>query len=109
MYVLSCAHSLQPHGLEPDESLNRFPRQEYWSGLQFLPPGDLPHPMMEPASPASPKLQADYLLLSYLGSSPYDKIVIGQSPRHVTKSCPTTWDPMDCSMPGSYYLIPNIK
>ena len=33
MYVLSCVHSLQPHGLEPDENLNGFPRQEYWSGL----------------------------------------------------------------------------
>ena len=83
MYVLSCVHSLQPHGLEPDESLNGFPRQEYWSGLQFLPPRDLPHPMMEPASPASPALQADSLLLSYLGSSPYHKIVIVQSTSHV--------------------------
>ena len=33
MYVLSCVHSLQLHGLEPDENLNGFPRQEYWSGL----------------------------------------------------------------------------
>ena len=29
-----------------------FPRQEYWSGLSFLPPGDLPDPGIEPASPA---------------------------------------------------------
>ena len=27
------------------------PRQEYWSGWPFLPPGDLPDPGMEPASP----------------------------------------------------------
>ena len=27
-----------------------FPRQEYWSGLPFPPPGDLPHPGIEPAS-----------------------------------------------------------
>ena len=25
-------------------------RQEYWSGLLFLPPGDLPNPGLEPAS-----------------------------------------------------------
>ena len=30
----------------------RFPRQEYWSGLPFPFPGDLPHPGIEPASPA---------------------------------------------------------
>ena len=34
-------------------------RQEYWSGLPFPSPGDLPHPGIEPGSPA---LQADALL-----------------------------------------------
>ena len=29
-----------------------FPRQEHWSGLPFLPPGNLPDPGIEPASPA---------------------------------------------------------
>ena len=29
-----------------------FSKQEYWSGLSFLPLGDLPDPGMEPASPA---------------------------------------------------------
>ena len=29
-----------------------FPRQEYWSGLPFPFPGDLPNPGLEPASPA---------------------------------------------------------
>ena len=31
-----------------------FPRQEYWNGSPFLPPGDLPDPGMEPVSPAAP-------------------------------------------------------
>ena len=35
-----------------------FPRQEYWSGLPFPSPGDLPDPGIEPGSPA---LQADAL------------------------------------------------
>ena len=35
-----------------------FSRQEYWSGLPFPSPGDLPDPGMEPRSPA---LQADAL------------------------------------------------
>ena len=29
-----------------------FSRQEYWSGLPFPPPGDLPDPGIEPVSPA---------------------------------------------------------
>ena len=29
-----------------------FPRQEYWSGLPFPSPGDLPDPGVEPTSPA---------------------------------------------------------
>ena len=45
-----------------------FFRQEYWSGLPCPPPGDLPDPGIEPASPASPALQADSLLLSQQGS-----------------------------------------
>ena len=36
-----------------------FPRREYWSGLPFSSPGDLPDPGIEPRSPA---LQADSLL-----------------------------------------------
>ena len=29
-----------------------FSRQEYWSGLPFLSPGELPHPGIEPLTPA---------------------------------------------------------
>ena len=29
-----------------------FSRQEYWAGLPFPSPGDLPHPGIEPVSPA---------------------------------------------------------
>ena len=35
-----------------------FSRQEYWSGLPFPSPGDLPNPGIKPGSPA---LQADAL------------------------------------------------
>ena len=42
-----------------------FPRQEYWSGLPFPSPGDVPNPGTEPASPV---LQADSLLLTHQGS-----------------------------------------
>ena len=33
-----------------------FSRQEYWSGLPCPPPGDLPDPGIEPASPVFPVL-----------------------------------------------------
>ena len=42
-----------------------FSRQEYWSGLPFPSPGDLPDPEIKPASPS---LQVDPLQLSHLGS-----------------------------------------
>ena len=42
--------------------------QEYWSGLPFPPPGDLPNPETEPTSPASPALQADSLPAEHQGS-----------------------------------------
>ena len=29
-----------------------FPRQEYWSGMPFPSPGDIPDPEIEPMSPA---------------------------------------------------------
>ena len=34
----------------------RFSRQEYWSGLPFPTPWDLPNPRIKPSSPASPAL-----------------------------------------------------
>ena len=54
-------------GLQASLSMG-FPRQEYWSGLPFPPPGDLPDPGMEPDSPT---LQVDFLLESsgWLGPS----------------------------------------
>ena len=38
-----------------------FSRQEYWSGLPFPPPGDLPQPGIEQASPVSPALAGGIL------------------------------------------------
>ena len=44
----------------------RFSRQEYWSGLSFPSPGDLPCPGIEPVSPT---LQMDSLLPELPGKS----------------------------------------
>ena len=46
-----------------------FSRQEYWSGLPFPSPGNLPNPGVEPGSPAS---QADSLPLSRWESPPFN-------------------------------------
>ena len=45
-----------------------FSRQEYWSGLPFPSPGDLPDPGIEPRSPA---LQADALTSEPPGKPQY--------------------------------------
>ena len=42
----------------PGSSVMGFFRQEYWSGLPFPSPWDLPNPVIEPGSPT---LQADTL------------------------------------------------
>ena len=52
-----------------------FSRQEYWSGLPFPTPGDLPDPGIKPGSPESPALLVDSLLLSYQGS-PSESVAI---------------------------------
>ena len=46
-----------------------FPRQEFWAGLPFPSPSDLPDPGVELMAPAaSPALQADSLLLNQQGN-----------------------------------------
>ena len=50
--------SLLPQGLQPVRFLCpwNFPWQEYWSGLPFPTPGDLPNPEIEPGSLMFPAL-----------------------------------------------------
>ena len=60
----SCLTLLQPMNCSCQAPLSMgISRQEYWSGLPFPSPGDLPNPGIKPESPA---LQADYLPLSFL-------------------------------------------
>ena len=49
----------------PGSSVHGISRQEYWHGLPFPSPRDLPDPGMELMSPA---LQADSLTMSHLGN-----------------------------------------
>ena len=47
-----------------------FSRQEYWSGLPCPPPGYLPHPRIEPVSPAARTLHAGRFFATELLGSP---------------------------------------
>ena len=76
-----------------------FSRQEYWSGLPFTFPGDLPDPGVEPLSPV---LQVAFNDCNY-------RVRITEKSRFcccfATKSFPTVCDPMDCSPPGPLQSI----
>ena len=48
-----------------------FPRHEYWSGLPFPPPGDLPNPGTEPMSPVSPALAGRFFTTTADWEAPF--------------------------------------
>ena len=48
-----------------------FSRQEYWSGLLFPPPGDLPDRGIKPASPVSPALAGEFFTTEPPGEPKY--------------------------------------
>ena len=67
-----------------------FPRQEYWSGLPFPSPGDLPNPGIEPTFPALAKhnstlytmlLQQSEQLLSVQGGSGQGQVALAADAR----------------------------
>ena len=70
-----------------------FSRQEYWSGLPFPSPGDLPDPGIEPRSPT---LQADPLTSAPPG---------GKESRE--KSC--TWNKVTPPRESSKFSIKSFK
>ena len=61
----SCLNLCYLMGSSPLSPFSReFSRQEYWSGLPFPTPGDLPHPGIEPASLVSPALAGKFFTSS---------------------------------------------
>ena len=48
-----------------------FSREEYWSGLPFPPPGDLPDPGIELASPVFPTLAGGFFTTEPPGKPTY--------------------------------------
>ena len=51
----------------------RFSRQEYWSGLPFPTPGDLPYLKMEPKSLISPALAGRFFMTSTTWEACYNR------------------------------------
>ena len=89
-----------------------FSRQEYWNGLPFPPPGNLPNPGIESTSPT--------LVDGFFTTEPPGKPRIAQKRGRyrfigikflhhtgicclVGQLCPTLSNPMDCSPPGSSF------
>ena len=73
-----------------------FSKQEYWSRLSFLSPGDLPNPGMESESPISPALVGKFFT-----TEPSGKPIKDFCACLVTKLCPSLCDPIYCGLPAS--------
>ena len=80
-----------------------FSRQEYWSELPCLPPGDLPDPGIERTSVASPALAGRFFTTSTTREAQHRA---GAAAAKSLQLCPTLWHPVDSSPPGS--PIPGI-
>ena len=61
--------SLQPYGQKAPLSME-FSRQEYWCGLPFPPPGDLPNPGIKPRSLMPPALAGVFFTTSATWEAP---------------------------------------
>ena len=65
-------------------------RQEYWSGLPYPPPGDLPDPGIEPTTPEAPAVQADSSTTEPLGKLQGLEAIISKSEGAREDSLPRT-------------------
>ena len=63
-----------------------FPRQEYWNGVSFPPPGDLPHPGNELESPLSPELAGGFFTTSVTWEAPEKEWTSAKHPGKLVKA-----------------------
>ena len=70
----------------------RFSRQEYWSGLPFPPPGDLPNPGIEPVSLMFPASAGGFLTTEPPGQP--KRILLPKIGRMYLEQCSSTGDPV---------------
>ena len=75
--------SLRPHGLAYQASqFMEFSRQEYWSGLPFPSPWDLPDPGIQPMSLKSPALTGGFFATSATWEAPWNTVYASILNRH---------------------------
>ena len=75
-------------------SVHGISRQEYWSGLSFPSPGDLPGPGIEPICLMSPTSAGRFFTTSATWEGLMSLCML------VIQKCLTLCDPMDYSLPG---------
>ena len=77
-------------------------RQEYWGGLPFPSPGDLPDTGIEPMFPASPVLQVDSLSAELLVASNFAMLqtIACHTPLSMGFSRQEYWSGLLCPPPG---------
>ena len=83
-------------------------RQEYWSGLPFCPPGDLPNPGIEPKSPA---WKVDSLPSELLGKRRFTGEENEAERRKRTQLCTASpgghTDSLHAQLPQASVVLPN--
>ena len=102
-----------------------FSRQEYWSGMPFPPPGDLPNPGIESASLASSALAGGFFTtepsgkpMPYGGSVQFSRSVVSdsfwpheqQAARQASLSITNSWSPpkpksIESAMPSNHLIL----
>ena len=98
-YLILCMHvcsavCVTPWTVAPQAPLSmEFSMKEYWSGLPFPIPRDLPNPGIKPMSLASLTLPSRFFT-----TVPSLKVKVKVLD---AQSCPTLCDPVDCSLPIS--------
>ena len=82
-----------------------FSRQEYWSGLPFLTPGDLPDSGIEAVSLVIPELAGRFFTTSatFFGHFYYEASLVPSDPLMHAPSPPTSWSQ------EAYFLQPGIR
>ena len=103
MKLLSRARLCNPmDGSPPGSSVHRIFQREYWSGLPFPSPGDLPDPWIKLSSPT---LQADALTSEPPGKPIYVYICAYICIVLVTQLCPFLCNPVDCSCQAPLSIV----
>ena len=78
----------------------RFSRQEYWSGLPYPSPGNLPNPGIEPESPVSLTLAGRFFTTSATWGQAQIVVAHGLSKAMATHSSTLAWKILWTEGPG---------